>query len=83
LNQHNKSGCLPICIVMSPTRLSTRGWPRVYESGSRPHSQAREIETQFQRLFHITPLDLQENAEDLVYFLKSGFRIEQLLIQPR
>jgi len=53
----------------------------VHEPGIRPRGQAREIEKQFQRLFHTTPLDLQENAEDLVYFLESGFRIEQLLIQ--
>ena len=53
----------------------------VHEPGTRPCRQAREIEKQFQRLFHTTPLDLQENAEDLVYFLESGFRIEQLLIQ--
>ncbi len=54
---------------------------RVHEPGTRPRGQAREIERQFQRLFHTTPLDLQENAEDLVYFLEGGFRIEQLLTQ--
>jgi hypothetical protein len=56
---------------------------RVHEPETRPHSQAREIQRQFRRLFHTTPLDLQENAEDLVYFMERGFRIEQLLTQSR
>ena len=53
---------------------------RVHEPEARPRGQAREIERQFRRLFHTTPLDLQENAEDLVYFFERGYRIEQLLM---
>jgi hypothetical protein len=56
---------------------------RVHEPDTRPHGEAREIERQFQRLFHTTPIDLQENAEDLVYFMERGFCMEQLLTQSR
>jgi hypothetical protein len=62
--------------------LSSAFW-RAHQPATKPQGEAREIEKHFQRLYHTTPLDLQENAEDLVYFLESGFRIEQLLTQPR
>ena len=45
----------------------------------RPYGAAREIERQFICLTGTTPIDLTENAADLVYFLEKGYRIEQLL----
>ena len=56
---------------------------RAYEPETRPHGEARDIERHFQCLYHTTPIDLQENAEDLMYFLERGYRIEQLLTRPR
>ena len=62
--------------------LWTAFW-RVHQPETRLHGEAREIERHFQRLYHTTPMDLQENAEDLVYFLERGYCIEQLLTQSR
>lgn len=47
-----------------------------------PRGAAREIQEEFRRLTGTTPIDLQDNAEDFVYFLESGYRIEQLVTQP-
>jgi hypothetical protein len=44
-----------------------------------PHDEARELEKQFFKLTGTTPIDLQDNAEELEYFLEKGYRIEQLL----
>jgi hypothetical protein len=53
---------------------------RVYDSSDpRPRGEAREIELRFMRLTGTTPIDLNDNAEDLQYFLERGYRIEQLM----
>jgi hypothetical protein len=56
---------------------------RVFDAkGGRPLGAAREIEEQFRRLTHTTPIDLQDDAKDLVYFLERGYHVEQMLTQP-
>jgi hypothetical protein len=52
--------------VHDPNELPTRG-------------AARELEKQFWDLTGTTPIDLQDNADDLQYFLAAGYRIEQLV----
>ena len=54
-------------------------WRAFDRNDPRPLGAAREIEQQFMRLTGTTPIDLQDNAEDLQYFLGAGYRIEQLL----
>ncbi len=76
----------PFVSVSDLPHLAQELWDafwRAYEPETRPHGEARDIERHFQRLYHTTPIDLQDNAEDLEYFLERGFRIEQLLTQPR
>lgn len=53
-------------------------WRAFDPNDKRPRGPAREIEKQFMRLTGTTPIDLQDNAEDLQYFLERGYRIEQL-----
>lgn len=48
-------------------------------SGPRPRGRAHEIETEFMRLTGTTPIDLDDNAFDLQFYLAAGYRIEQLL----
>jgi hypothetical protein len=56
------------------------GFWRVHDPNiARPHGQARELEKRFMQLAGTTPIDLQENAQDLIYFLEAGYRIEQLI----
>ncbi len=53
---------------------------RVHTPGQLPaRGAAREIEKQFFEMTGTTPIDLQDNAEDLQYFLQNGYRVEQLL----
>jgi hypothetical protein len=54
-------------------------WSAFDPNSKRPHGAAREIEKQFMRLTGTTPIDLQDNAEDLQYFIERGYRIETLL----
>ena len=54
-------------------------WRAFDRNDPRPVGAAREIERQFMQLTGTTPIDLQDNAEDLQYFLEAGYRIEQLL----
>ncbi len=49
------------------------------DSGPRPRGRAHEIETEFMRLTGTTPIDLDDNAFDLQFYLATGYRIEQLL----
>jgi len=48
-------------------------------SGPRPRGRAHEIEAEFMRLTGTTPIDLEDNAFDLQFFLAAGYRIDQLL----
>jgi hypothetical protein len=47
--------------------------------GPRPSGRAREIEQSFFRLTGTTPIDLDDNAFDLQFFLAAGYRIDQLV----
>jgi hypothetical protein len=47
--------------------------------GPRPRGRAREIERAFFRLTGTTPIDLDDNAFDLQFFLAAGCRIDQLI----
>ncbi|HSA96248.1 MAG TPA: hypothetical protein VLJ16_09365 [Acidobacteriota bacterium] len=47
--------------------------------GPRPRGKAAEIERAFFRLTGTTPIDLDDNAFDLQFFLASGHRLDQLV----
>jgi hypothetical protein len=47
--------------------------------GPRPRGRAHEIEQAFFRLTGTTPIDLDDNAFDLQFFLAAGYRIDQLI----
>ncbi len=47
--------------------------------GRRAQGAARTIEKRFMRLTGTTPIDLDDNAFDLQFFLAAGYRIEQLV----
>jgi hypothetical protein len=47
--------------------------------GPRPSGQAREIEQAFYRVTGTTPIDLDDNAFDLQFFLAAGYRLDQLV----
>jgi hypothetical protein len=49
------------------------------EDGPRPRGRAREIEQAFFRLTGTTPIDLDDNAFDLQFYLAAGYRIDQLI----
>lgn len=49
------------------------------DDGPRPRGRAREIEQAFFRLTGTTPIDLDENAFDLQFYLGAGYRIDQLV----
>jgi len=49
--------------------------------GPRPRGRARGIEQAFFRLTGTTPIDLDDNAFDLQFYLAAGYRIDQLLTQ--
>jgi hypothetical protein len=48
-------------------------------SGPRPRGKAHEIEKEFMRLTGTTPIDLEDNAFDLQFYLAAGYRVDQLL----
>jgi len=48
--------------------------------GPRPQGRAKEIEKRFFRLTGTTPIDLDDNAFDLQFYLAAGYRIDQLLL---
>lgn len=54
-------------------------WRTYKPTDPRPCGEAKEIERQFFRVTNTTPIDLVENASDYVYFLESGYRIDQIL----
>ena len=47
--------------------------------GPRPRGRAREIEQAFFRLTGTTPIDLDDNAFDLQFFLAAGCRIDEII----
>jgi hypothetical protein len=47
--------------------------------GPRPRGRAKEIEQAFFRLTGTTPIDLDDNAFDLQFYLAAGYRIDQLV----
>jgi hypothetical protein len=47
--------------------------------GPRPRGRAKDIEQAFFRLTGTTPIDLDDNAFDLQFYLAAGYRIDQLL----
>lgn len=47
--------------------------------GPRPRGRAKEIEKEFFRLTGTTPIDLDDNAFDLQFFLAAGHRVDRLL----
>ncbi len=47
--------------------------------GPRPRGKATEIERAFFRLTGTTPIDLDDNAFDLQFFLAAGYRLDQLV----
>ena len=49
------------------------------DSGPRPRGKAHEIEMEFMRLTGTTPIDLDDNAFDLQFYLAAGYRVDQLL----
>ncbi len=54
-------------------------WSALNPGDPIPRGRAREIEKQFFKLTGTTPIDLNENVEELGYFLQRGYRLEQLL----
>lgn len=63
----------------SALELWHRFWKAHDPRDLRPRGAAREIETQFFKETGTTPIDLNDNAEELGYFLERGYKIEQLL----
>ena len=51
-------------------------------SGPRPRGKAHEIEMEFMHLTGTTPIDLDDNAFDLQFYLAAGYKLEQLLTKP-
>lgn len=51
--------------------------------GPRPRGRAREIEREFFRLTGTTPIDLDDNAFDLQFYLAAGHRIDRLLTRGK
>ena len=51
------------------------------EDGPRPRGKAREIEQAFFRLTGTTPIDLDDVAFDLRFYLAAGYRVNQLVKQ--
>ena len=49
------------------------------KDGPRPHGKAKEIEQAFFRLTGTTPIDLDDIAFDLRFYLAAGYRIDQLV----
>jgi len=47
--------------------------------GPRPRGRAKEIEQRFFRLTGTTPIDLDDNAFDLQFYLAAGYRIDRLV----
>jgi hypothetical protein len=59
-------------------------WDRFWKAygpadGPRPRGRASEIEREFFRLTGTTPIDLEDIAFDLQFYLASGYRLDQLV----
>ncbi len=54
-------------------------WREHSDASKRPSGFATEIESDFFRLTGTTPIDLQDHADDLQWFLAAGYRVEQLI----
>ena len=67
----------------SAARVAWRMFWKAYgpEDGPRPRGKARELEREFFRLTGTTPIDLDDNAFDLQFYLAAGYRVDQLLTQ--
>jgi hypothetical protein len=65
----------------SAARVAWRAFWKAYgpADGPRPRGRAHELELEFFRLTGTTPIDLDDNAFDLQFYLAAGYRIEQLL----
>jgi len=65
----------------SAARVAWRAFWKAYgpADGPRPQGKARELEREFFRLTGTTPIDLDDNAFDLQFYLAAGYRIDQLL----
>lgn len=63
-------------------RAAWDGFWKAYDpdrDGPRPAGRAKEIERAFFRLTGTTPIDLDDNAFDLQFFLAAGYRPDQLV----
>ncbi len=54
-------------------------WNKMDIRDPRPRGRALELEKLFFKLTGTTPIDMNENVEELRYFLERGYRVEQLL----
>ena len=69
----------------SAARVAWRMFWKAYgpADGPRPRGKAHELELEFFRLTGTTPIDLDDNAFDLQFYLAAGYRIEQLLTRGK
>jgi len=66
-----------------PARLLYENFYKEWDpaQGPRPRGKAHEIETEFMRLTGTTPIDLDDNAFDLQFYLAAGYRLDQLVTE--
>jgi len=75
------------CVSLDDLPAGARqGWEAFWqaygpEDGPRPRGQAKEIEQAFFRLTGTTPIDLDDIAFDLQFYLAAGYRFDQLIKQ--
>lgn len=79
LDADGRPRVIPENLPSPALELWHRFWKAHDPRDLRPRGDAREIEEQFFRLTGTTPIDLNDNSEDLGYFLDRGYKIEQLL----
>ncbi|CAG0946698.1 hypothetical protein ANRL1_03191 [Anaerolineae bacterium] len=80
--QFDSGGKPSISVCDLPTGaedLWNRFWRAHPDRNTRPSGRAREIEKQFMQLTGTTPIDLIDNADDLIYFLAAGYRVGQIV----
>jgi hypothetical protein len=74
--------CVSLADLPPGARDAWAAFWKVYEpdrDGPRPRGRAREIERAFFRLTGTTPIDLDDNAFDLQFYIAAGYRIDQLV----
>jgi len=73
--------CVSLADLPRPARLLYDAFYKEWkpEEGPRPWGKAHRLEMEFMRLTGTTPIDLDDNAFDLQFFLAAGYRVEQLL----